>query len=217
VARAVRDGLEPRGFRLVHALSLAAAVQRLTESPFDAVILDLTLPDGNGLDLAGSLRQQNNDIPILMLTAKDRVTERVEGFRHGADDYLCKPFETEELVARLWAILRRARAQQRHILRYADIELDLIARTVRRGSIKEVLSIREADLLGYLLRHPEEVLPRDRILQNVWGDEAEEDSNVLNVYINYLRNKLEGATHSRVIHTVRRAGYVLSLTEPEQV
>lgn len=214
-ARAACDALVTNGYEVSRADNLQSGRSMITSGKFDAVVLDLTLPDGDGLEFARFLRGGQNEVPILMLTARDTVLDRVEGFRHGADDYLCKPFDAAELVARLSAILRRTRAAQRHILHYADVEFDLINRSVRRGRRQATLSIREAGLLAYLMRHPEEVLPRDRILEQVWGDEAEEDSNVLNVYVNYLRNKLEGATHSRLIHTVRGTGYILSERDPE--
>jgi DNA-binding response OmpR family regulator len=152
-----------------------------------------------------------------MLTARDTVLERVEGFRQGADDYLCKPFNVEELAARLQAICRRSRPLNRYVLQYSDVELDLITRLVRRNKISQTLSAREAELLAYFMRHPEEPLAREQILEQVWGDEAEDDSNVLNVYVNYLRNKIEAALYPRIIHTVRGLGYILSDKAPEEV
>lgn len=215
VAVVIRDRLVAFGFSVAHAPTLGAGRLMLAEREWDVIVLDLMLPDGSGLDLAKSLRAAGNETPILMLTARDTVHERVEGFRHGADDYLCKPFDVDELAARLDAIVRRAKTADRHKLHYADIELDLLTRTMTRAGSELTLSSREAELLAFLMRHPEEVLSRDRILREVWGDEAEDDSNVLNVYVNYLRNKVEGCLHSRVIHTVRGAGYVLSDLDPD--
>lgn len=212
----VRDGLDSRGFSVQHAPDLATGKQLLSVSHPELVVLDLTLPDGSGLDLASMLRSGGNDVPILMLTARHSVPDRVTGFQHGADDYLCKPFDIEELAARLQAILRRAGTGERHILCYADVRLDLLTRTVQRRDIRATLSDREAQLLAYLMRHPEESLPRDRILEDVWGDEAEDDSNVLNVYVNYLRNKIESRAERRLIHTVRGVGYMLSEKDPEE-
>lgn len=214
VARIVSDGLSERGFRVRQAETLAASRAALTAEGFDVMVLDLALPDGNGLDLAASLRASGNELPILMLTAQNGVQDRVTGFREGADDYLCKPFDVDELAARLHAIVRRTAAGNRHVLQYSDVELDLLTRTVTRGSTRAVLSARELDLLSFLLRHPEQTLPRERILAEVWGDEAEDDSNVLNVYINYLRNKLEPPELPRLIHTVRGKGYCLAEREP---
>lgn len=220
VAETVRDGLGTRGFSVQHAADLSTGVALLSASRFDVVILDLTLPDGDGLNLASSLRSAGNEVPILMLTARDSVPDRVVGFRGGADDYLCKPFDVDELVARLHAILRRARAGARHVLQYADLQLDLLTRTVRRKDIQAALSDREVELLAYLMRHPEEVLQRDRVLEEVWGDEAEDDSNVLNVYVNYLRNKIDPPRRTgapRLIHTVRGIGYMLYQKDPHEL
>jgi len=152
-----------------------------------------------------------------MLTAKNAVADRIDGFRHGADDYLCKPFDVSELVARLFAIMRRTHPARRHVIGYADVELDLVTRTARRGDTKVTLSAREAELLAYLIRHSEESLTRDSILHEVWGQEAEDDSNVLNVYINYLRNKIDSNPAERLVHTVRGVGYMLSRREPDEL
>ena len=216
VVDAVRDALDSRGFSVQHAPDLATGKQLLSASRPELVVLDLTLPDGSGLGLASSLRADGNDVPILMLTARDSVPERIIGFQHGADDYLCKPFNVEELAARLQAILRRARTGERHVCQYADVRLDLLTRTVQRKDREATLSDREAQLLAYLMRHPEESLPRDRILEEVWGDEAEDDSNVLNVYVNYLRNKIESRAERRLIHTIRGVGYMRSEKDPEE-
>lgn len=215
VASVIKERLAGGGYSVMHAATIEAGRSALSSAEWDVIVLDLMLPDGSGLDLAKQLRERGDETPILMLTARDTVDQRVEGFRHGADDYLCKPFDVDELAARLEAIVRRAKSADRHKLSYADIELDLITRRVQRGDTELTLSAREAELLAFLMRHPEEVLQRERILQQVWGDEAEDDSNVLNVYINYLRNKVEGCRHERVIHTVRGAGYMLSELEPD--
>lgn len=217
VARTVREGLTARRFVVQHVPSLAAAQRALTTGRYDIAVFDLTLPDGDGLDLVASLRAAGNNLPVLVLTARDSIADRVTGLRRGADDYLCKPFSVEELVARLYALLRRVSGTERHVLRYADLHLDMISRTLRRQDIQVILSAREAELLAYFLRHPEEVLSRARILREVWGDEAEDESNVLNVYVNYLRNKIEASLHSRVIHTVRGVGYMLSKSEPDEL
>lgn len=217
VAQIVCGALDSIGGAVTRAATLAEGRRLVESAAFEIIILDLTLPDGNGLDLAKAIRQSGRDVPIVMLTARDSVGERIDGFRHGADDYLCKPFDINELIARLSAVVRRSRAQSRYVLCYADVELDLITRAVRRGETRAALSDREAELLAYFLRHPEQVLPRERILEQVWGDEAEDDSNVLNVYVNYLRNKLEAARYPRLIHTVRGAGYVLSEKDPDEL
>jgi two-component system response regulator MprA len=182
---------------------------------YDAVILDLTLPDGSGFELATALRARGCDVPIIILTGRSGVEERLDGFAHGADDYVCKPFAVEELVARLDAVLRRARPERQHLLKYSGVELDLLSRVVRRDDTQATLSDREAALLAFLIRHPEEPISRARLLEEVWGDAAEEDSSVVNVYVNYLRNKLEKGRYPRIIHTLRGVGYMLSETSPD--
>ncbi|MBU0717714.1 MAG: response regulator transcription factor [Planctomycetes bacterium] len=217
LAETVLGFLRRRRLTVQHAPDLATGLRFLSASGYDAVILDLTLPDGDGLHLASHIRAAGSEVPILMLTARASVPDRVAGFQHGADDYLCKPFNMEELIARLQAILRRALAGNRHLLRYADLQLDLLSRAAQRKDVRAALSDREACLLAYLISHPEEVLPRDRVLEEVWGDEAEDDSNVLNVYINYLRNKIESPGEPRLIHTIRGVGYMLSEKAPEEL
>ena len=214
VAATIRQGLDSKLFALEQAGTLAEGRQRATTRQYDALILDLALPDGCGLELADALRGAGIDVPILILTARSTVDARLEGFRHGADDYLCKPFAIEELEARIRAIVRRSRPQSPHLLSYADLQLDLVRRVAQRGALRVSLSAREAELLAYFIRCAEEVLPRARILEEVWGGDAESDSNVLNVYVNYLRNKLEHSGNLPVIHTVRGVGYLRSTTDP---
>lgn len=215
VVAAVREGFEQRGMMLHHAGTLGDVdTLSLQLAEFDAIILDLNLPDGNGITLADTCRRQGLSVPIIMLTARDAVEDRINGLRHGADDYICKPFAVEELIARLDAVRRRAHRPQHHRMRYEDIELDLLTRRVHRGELDVALSTRELDLLVYFLSHPEEVLPKERILREIWGDGTEGDDNLLQVYTSYLRNKLEGGRYPRVLHTVRGVGYVLSRDEP---
>jgi len=216
VINPVREGFARRGIHLLAAQTLAAARMHLAHPDrFDAIVLDLNLPDGNGAELAVEARRNGCNVPIIMVTARDAIAERIAGLSRGADDYLCKPFAVEELIARLQAVLRRVRPRGSHVLNYADVEVDLVRRQVRRGDIELNLSARELDLLAYLMCHPEEVLEKNRILRDVWGDEADQDANVLHVYANYLRNKLEQGRYSRLLHTVRGTGYVFSRSEPE--
>ncbi len=213
----VRGGLAPSQVIVHHAPTLAEADRLLAHRhQFDAIILDLSLPDGNGVDLAASCRASGSEVPIIMVTARHTVGERVAGLKHGADDYLCKPFAVEELSARLEAVVRRSGMKNRHILKYGDVELDLLKRRVRRDEAEVSLSTRELDLLAYLMSHPEEVLSKDKILREVWGGEEDQQSNVLPVYANYLRNKLEHGFHPRILHTVRGVGYILSHEDPTE-
>ncbi len=214
VVQAVRDGLGPGAIELIHAATIAQGKRHLGQGVFDAVILDLNLPDGDGAEIAVACREAGSPIPILMITAKDSVDDRIAGLGLGADDYICKPFAIEELSARLEAVLRRYRRRGDHVLRYADVELDLLRRSLKRSELEEQLSAREVDLLAFLLNHAEEVMTKEQILKAVWGDDDQQDSNVLHVYANYLRNKMEGGRYSRLLHTVRGIGYVLAQEEP---
>jgi len=216
VAQTVASALGAEGFSVNQAATLSDGRAAAGTKNYEAIILDLTLPDGSGLDLAESLRGEGSDVPILMLTAHNTVVERVEGFRHGADDYVGKPFAVDELIARLHALLRRAGQRGQHVLRYADVELDLLKRCVRRGETEAELSAREMGLLALLLRHAEQVVSRPTIIDEIWGGHGDEEDNALNVYINYLRNKLERGRYPRLIHTVRGTGYLLSRTPPPE-
>jgi two-component system response regulator MprA len=148
-------------------------------------------------------------VPILMLTAKDAIPDRVAGLDEGADDYLVKPMELEELLARVRALLRRRNPEQAEVLRFADVELDTGTRMARRGSREISLSTTEYELLALFMRRPRQVLTRDIIMERVWGYDFEGESNVLEVYVGYLRNKLEADGEPRILHTIRGAGYVL--------
>lgn len=215
VVETVREGFAGGDVTLFHAPTIADGHRLLATQQYDALILDLSLPDGSGTEIADACRKAGNDIPIIMVTALDTVEDRITGLRHGADDYLCKPFAVEELSARLEAVLRRSRPKHRHIMKYHDVELDLLRRRVRRNQIDKPLSAREMDLLAYLMSYPEELLTKERILKKLWGDEEHHDSNVLQVYTNYLRNKLEAGKYPRIIHTIRGKGYILTHKNPE--
>lgn len=176
----------------------------------DLLILDWMMPKMDGLTLLRQLRSEKNKTLVLMLTARDAIENRVNGLESGADDYLIKPFAPAELVARVHALLRRIEPQQEsHSVSYADIFLDSSTREARRGEMNLVLTVTEFNLLHLLLRHPRQVLERARILSEVWGYDFGGDDNVLEIYIGYLRKKLEAGNRSRLIHTVRGVGYVL--------
>jgi len=175
----------------------------------DAVVLDLGLPDIDGLEVCRRLRSTGDDTPVLILTARDAVDDRVHGLDAGADDYLVKPFALAELLARLRALLRRRSGGEGELLRFADLSLDLNSRQARRGDRTFVLTRIEFDLLELFLRHPRQVLTRDVILDRVWGYNFDSGTNSLAVYIGYLRRKTEAEGEARYIHTVRGVGYVL--------
>lgn len=197
------------GYSVAVAASGEEALKRTLERPADLVVLDVMLPGLDGLEVVRRLRLAEDQVPVLMLTARDAIADRVKGLDVGADDYLVKPFAPEELVARVKAMLRRNQSERQEVLHYADLELDTGTRMAHRGAREIELSPTEYELLALLLRRPRQVLTRDVIMDRVWGLDFEGSSNVLEVYIGYLRNKLEAGNKSRLIHTVRGIGYVL--------
>lgn len=203
----LRRALAYAGYSVKTALSAAEGLARALEDSPDLVILDVMLPDLSGFEVCRRLRD-DSEMPILMLTAKDEVADRVHGLEEGADDYLVKPFALQELLARVRVLLRRSRPEPK-ALRYADLSLDTGTREAKRGDRTISLSTKEFDLLSLLLRHPRQVLMRDTIMEQVWGYDFDGESNVLEVYIGYLRAKLESGGEQRLIQTVRGAGYVL--------
>ena len=168
------------------------------------------MPNVDGLEVVRRLREAEDEIPVLMLTAKDTIEDRVEGLDHGADDYLVKPFATQELMARIRSLLRRfKKTSTEKPLTYIDLYLNLKTRETRRGERYFNLTPKEFELFHYFLRHPRQVLTRDQILEEVWGYDFGGDDNVLEVYIGYLRKKIEANDEPRLIQTVRGIGYVL--------
>src|SRR5215210_4321697 len=212
---AVRGSLE-RALRLDgYAVELASdgadGLERLADRPADAIVLDLLMPEMDGLELCRRVRGAGDQTPILVLTARDQVADRVAGLDAGADDYLVKPFALEELRARLRALLRRTGAGEtdRGPLRFADLRLDPAAHEVRRGVRAIDLTRTEFLLLELFLRHPRQVLTRSIIFERVWGYDFGPASNSLEVYVGYLRRKLEAGGEQRLLQTVRGVGYVL--------
>ena len=205
----VRRGLAFEGYRMVEAATGEEALERVREHLPDLVVLDLMLPGIDGIEVTRKLRSSGDQIAILILTARDEVRDRVEGLETGADDYLVKPFSFEELLARVHALLRRRTSPSGETLRFADLELDVDAREARRGTRTIELTTTEYNLLLLFMRHPRKVLTRDVIMEHVWEYDFEGESNVLEVYVRYLRSKLEASGEARLIHTVRGAGYVL--------
>ena len=211
---AVRTALE-RALRLdANDVELAAdgreALDRLADgTPPDAVVLDVAMPKLDGLEVCRRLRDAGDRTPVLVLTARDAVPDRVRGLDAGADDYLVKPFALEELLARLRALLRRGGAERGETLRYADVELDALGHTVRRGRRPIELTRTEFLLLELFLHHPRQVLTRSQIFERVWGYDFGPGSNSLEVYVGYLRRKLEADGEPRLLQTVRGVGYVL--------
>ena len=222
--QAVRDSLkrslEYSGYEVSTADDGVQALARLAAVRPDAVIMDVMMPRVDGLEATRMLRAAGNDVPILILTARDAVGDRVDGLDAGADDYLAKPFALDELLARLRALVRRAGTLSEsddpsaHSLSFADLALNTQTREVVRGSRPITLTRTEFALLEQFLRHPRRVLERSWLLNEVWGFDFPTTANSLEVYIGYLRRKTEAADEPRLIHTVRGVGYVLRVTPP---
>ena len=190
------------------AVAAADALARHASAPADAIVLDLLMPEIGGLDVCRSLRRRGDAVPVLVVTARDAVSDRVEGLDAGADDYLVKPFAVEELRARVRALLRRTGAGD-GVLRFSDVVLDPATREASRGGRRLQLTRTEFNLLELFLRNPRQVLTRSQIYERVWGYDFGATSNALWVYIGYLRRKLEEGDEPRLLHTVRGVGYAL--------
>lgn len=198
------------GYQVITASNGREALAQLQTNPADLVILDWMMPQVDGLELINNLRAAGDKLPILMLTARDAVEDRVKGLDSGADDYLVKPFAPSELLARLRALLRRLEQQTDEApLVYAELYLNPVTRETRRGERQFELTPREFELLDFFMRHPGRVLVKEKILEEVWGYNFGGEDNVLEVYIGYLRKKTEAGNETRLIQTVRGVGYIL--------
>jgi DNA-binding response OmpR family regulator len=209
LARFIELELSAEGYQISVAHNGIAGLTLARESTPDLAILDWMLPGLSGLELCRRLRSTGSKIPIILLTAKDEVSDRVAGLDAGADDYVVKPFSIEELLARIRAHLRRTNEPNSDLLKFEDLSLNRSTREVFRGQRSIELTAKEFDLLEYLLNHPRQVLTRDQILEKVWGYDFMGDSNIIEVYIRYLRLKLEENSEKRLIHTIRGVGYTL--------
>jgi two-component system, OmpR family, copper resistance phosphate regulon response regulator CusR len=208
IADYLLTGLREEGFRVEHAADGATGWRQLEHESWDLVVLDWWLPGQDGLTLLRRFRERDRLTPVLFLTARDQVSYRVIGLDTGADDYLCKPFDFEELLARIRALIRRRENQSSAILTYEDVVVDPVVRRAERGGRLLDLSAKELALLAFFLSHPRDVLTRRRIYENVWDESYDGLSNTLEVHVMELRRKLE-LLGPRVIHTVRRQGYCL--------
>jgi two-component system response regulator MprA len=209
VCRSIDRALRLDGYEVITVSSGAQALDAMASDSPDALVLDLQLPDLDGLAVCRRIRGDGDDTPILMLTARDGIDDRVQGLDAGADDYLVKPFALEELLARLRALLRRRFEGEGGVLRFGELALDLASREAHRGDRAFVLTRIEFDLLELFLRHPRQVLTREVLLNKVWGFDFDSGTNSLAVYVGYLRRKTEAGGEPRCIHTVRGVGYVL--------
>jgi two-component system, OmpR family, response regulator MprA len=211
--RMLRRSLAFAGYTVTTAEDGQAALALILEHELDLVVLDVMLPEPlDGFEVARRLRAGGSHVPILMLTARDQLPDKVAGFASGADDYLPKPFAFEELLARVGALLRRTRrapSEEPELLRYADLALNPATREVWRGGQPVELTAREFDLLAYFLRHPRQVLTREQLFRGVWSSDYLGGSNIIDANISYLREKLEAGGRPRLLQTVRGVGYAL--------
>jgi len=209
IASFLRRGLAYEGYEVEAVADGTSALAKARDARPDLVVLDLMLPGMDGLEVCRRLRTAHSSLPILILTARDSVSDRVHGLDAGSDDYMVKPFALAELLARVRALLRRAGPGEPETLQFADLRLDTGTRQVHRSDVRIELTSKEFDLLELFLRHPRQVLTRETIYDRVWGYDFGGESNIIEVYIRYLRQKLEADGKSRLLFTVRGVGYVL--------
>lgn len=201
--------LKSQGYSVDASLNGRDALDYFSCAEYDAVVLDIMLPGISGLDILRTIRGKGDDTPVLLLTAKDSIEDRVKGLDRGADDYLVKPFSFDELMARIRVLIRRKNSNVSNVLSIADLTVDCSARTVKRGEVSIDLSAKEFAILEYLIHNQGIVLSRDKISRHIWNYDYEGGSNVVDVYIRYLRRKIDENFEPKLIHTVRGAGYVL--------
>jgi DNA-binding response OmpR family regulator len=215
--KALREIAASRMTREGYAVDSAAdgmeALEFIGAAFYDCVILDIMLPKKNGLAVLKEIRAAGNRVPVLLLTARDSIEDRVAGLDLGADDYLVKPFAYDELSARVRALLRRGADSKSNELAFGDLRMNLLNREVRRNGRLIDLTAKEFALLEYLLRNPNRVLTRDQIISHVWNFDFDDNTNVINVYIRYLRGKIDAGTDVKLIHTIRGVGYILKEEE----
>lgn len=215
IAAFLVKGLREEGYVVEHALDGPSALDYIaasTEAPFDLIILDILMPGRDGLSVCRELRTRGDRTPVLMLTAKDALEDRVQGLDSGADDYLVKPFAFAELLARLRALSRRTPSMTAtNILQVGELQLDVVTRRATRGTRKIELSAREYQLLEHLMRHVDRPVSRTQLLQAVWSFDFSGASNVVDVYVGYLRRKVDAEGETELIHTVRGVGYMIGL------
>lgn len=211
VAQAIRKGLESENYQVTLASTGEEGYFLATTRAFDLILLDLLLPGRNGLEILASLREQKCQTPVLIITARDAVEDRVLGLDTGADDYVVKPFAFSELLARIRALTRRGRPEQALRLRLADLDIDCVTRKVRRGKQEIELTAKEFDLLEYLLRHQDHIVSRDMLARDVWKvtSRATPLDNVIDVHIARLRKKLDAPFRKKLLKTIRGVGFVL--------
>jgi len=213
VASFIQRGLEAEHYAVDVVHDGETGLARASDGDYDLLILDVMLPKRDGLSVLREVRQRKLTVPVLLLTARDTVADKVTGLDCGADDYLTKPFAFEELLARVRALLRRGAPTAAPVLTLADLHMDLVTHQVIRADKRIDLTAKEFALLEFFLRHPRRVLSRSLIAQHVWGVDFDTFTNVIDVYVNYLRKKIDADFEPKLLHTVRGAGYVLKVPE----
>jgi len=209
LVRVMRKGLSEHSYAVDVAMNGAAALERAATNPYDAIVLDVMIPPPDGIEVCRRLRDGGITSPIMMLTARDAVDDRIRGLDSGADDYLVKPFEFAELLARLRALIRRGGAKQMPVIEIDDLRIDTRSRRVTRAAREIVLTAKEYALLEYMAMHAGRVIGREEIADHVWNEEFDAFSNLIEVYINRLRRAIDRDHERKLIHTVRGAGYRL--------
>ncbi|MBI4079461.1 MAG: response regulator transcription factor [Candidatus Levybacteria bacterium] len=211
LSNTVKNGLSEEGFAVDQAFDGKEGQYLAQSETYDLIILDLMLPKVDGVTVCKNLRAKNIKTPIIMLTAKSRLEEKVEGLDAGADDYLTKPFAFEELRSRIQALLRRSHNQAENVLNAADLTVNPIKHTVQRSGKKIILTPKEFSILEYLLRHKDELVTRTQIIEHAWDYNFDNMSNVVDVFINTLRKKVDGGSKTKLIHTIHGVGYKLGV------
>ncbi|OGP85986.1 MAG: DNA-binding response regulator [Deltaproteobacteria bacterium RBG_13_65_10] len=209
VAAFVRKGLEEEGYAVDVAIDGEKALYMAEMSDYDLIILDWMIPKKDGLAVLGQLRASGLTTPVILLTARDAVQDKVQGLNTGADDYLAKPFDFAELLARVRALFRRGKSDASTVLEVGDLRMDLLSRKVTRAGVAIDLTAKEYSLLEYFMRNTGKVLTRTMIAEHVWDVHFDSDSNVIDVYVNYLRNKIDRPFEPKLLQTVRGVGYAL--------
>jgi DNA-binding response OmpR family regulator len=209
LARLIKKGLEENYFTVDVSFDGIEGMHMAETWPYDAILLDIMLPGIDGFEILQSLRDRKYDVPVLIITARGETEERIKGLNIGADDYIPKPFDLSELIARLRSVIRRSKGKPSPVLLIEDLAIDLNARTVTRGGQVINLSAREFTLLEYLALNSGRVVSRTELIDHIYGSDTEWDSNIIDVYINYLRNKIDKGFGRALIHTMRGAGYIL--------
>lgn len=209
LAQILKKGLEENGFTAEVSLDGEEGLYMAETYPYDAVLLDIMLPEVDGLTILNTLRAKKIDVPVLMITAKGEIEDRIKGLSIGADDYIAKPFDFSELLARLKAVIRRSKGKPSPIITIDNLVIDTNSRTVKRAGKEIRLSAKEYNLLEYLALNEGRVVSRTELIEHVYDAEFDLDSNIIDVYINYLRNKIDKGFDKQFIHTVRGAGYTL--------